>query len=398
MFRRRFVPHLVPATESDAQALAAVIGAIKANAKPEQIVAANIRVPDEPVNKACDEAVDADALHAIPMEVLERLNRARPEKIIPAVVPLILERSREQVRAFEKTEEEYEREADAVMETARLDPRLEVIEPEHFTWRTLDGREMVRLLRKVRRRADDGVMILVPSGPYVRGSARNDDEWPPRWIFEDAFFIDETPVTNAQFGRFLAEANYQWKHAPGLPVAKDDHPVVNVSWRDAAAFADWLDTTPRAGQENWRTRLPSESQWEKAARGDDQRVYPWGNEEPGEGASARANYGGAEIGTTSSVRRFATGRSPFGLFDAAGNVWEWCGDQYNSEFYFESVQHNPVNKVSVGGSRVVRGGSWDGVAWFLRASSRHYSRSDARYDYYGFRMSLSLVAAGAPVF
>jgi hypothetical protein len=188
--------------------------------------------------------------------------------------------------------------------------------------------------------------VFVPAGEFVMGEGPSQ-----RNVRLDGYWIGKYPVTNVQFARFAEETSHTqgaWRSAfaPG----KERHPVVNVSWEDAMAFCEWAGVM-----------LPGEEQWEKAARGSDGRVYPWGNQwDP-----SRCNSG--STGTT-PVDQYPNGSSPYGCFDMAGNVWEWCAD-------------------SIGSRRVLRGGGWDGIAQGCRAANRNGSGPSRRVDDLGFRLA-----------
>ena len=153
-----------------------------------------------------------------------------------------------------------------------------------------------------------------------------------------------------------------------------------VDWNDAVAYCQWL---ARATGRPYR--LPTESEWEKAARGDDGRIYPWGNQAPD---ASRLNFNN-NIGDTTEVGQYPNGASPYDMLDMAGNVWEWVADWYGGLYYASSPNRNPTGPTS-GNMRVLRGGSWDNVASNVRVSLRFRSGPDLRGNYYGFRCSLSI--------
>jgi formylglycine-generating enzyme required for sulfatase activity len=175
-----------------------------------------------------------------------------------------------------------------------------------------------------------------------------------------AFELARTPVTNEQYGLFVADGG-----APPPPhwPAPGDHPVTFVDWFDATAFSAW------AGG-----RLPTEAEWEKAACGTDGRTYPWGNEED---ASRAAIGSSLKCGSTQPVGAHAAGASPYGLLDMAGNVWEWTSTEY------------------AGNERVLRGGSYasPGLAW-ARSAMRSHSRAQRRQSHIGFRVARGDTDAG----
>ncbi len=191
----------------------------------------------------------------------------------------------------------------------------------------------------------------VPAGDYVLG--RDPDESRQRLVDVGEFELGLTPVTNAEYEPFVAEGGAA---APPHWPAPPDHPVTFVDWHDASAFCAW------AGG-----RLPTEVEWEKAARGTDGRTYPWGEEED----ESRAAVGsGIKAGTTSPVGAHPDGASPYGLQDMAGNVWEWTATE------------DPP------GERVLRGGSFasPGLAW-ATCTFHSYSRPDRRAAHVGFRVA-----------
>jgi serine/threonine-protein kinase len=233
-------------------------------------------------------------------------------------------------------------------------------------------------LAPVLRGNDGAEMVLVPAGPFAMGPDR-------RSVRLDAFYIDRTPVTNQAFAAFLAVTGYRpegrdaerfLQHVRGkVPPELEQHPVVNVSWEDARAYAGW------AGK-----RLPTEAEWEKAARGTDGRKYPWGRAEP---SASRANYG-KDKGRTTPVGAYPEGASPFGALDMAGNVWEWCEDYDDPAFYADGPTYNPKNTRPAKKPLVVmRGGSWMYGPRSLRTFSRTGFEAHYRFASGGFRCARS---------
>jgi len=214
-------------------------------------------------------------------------------------------------------------------------------------------------------------MVFVPAGEFLMGSNKVSNERPPHQVCLDDYWIDKYPVTNAQFQRFVSETGYQtqgdWRRE--FVTGKENHPVVNVTWHDAVAFCEW------AGKS-----LPTEAQWEKAARGTDGRIYPWGNQWD----ASRCNISGR--GTT-PVDQYPNGVSPYGCYDMMGNVDEWCQDWFAKEYYQHSPSENPSGPEK-GSCRVLRGGSWFN-RWFAHCASRYPYAPDVRLTYVGFRVVAS---------
>jgi formylglycine-generating enzyme required for sulfatase activity len=184
------------------------------------------------------------------------------------------------------------------------------------------------------------------------------DEQPQRQVHLDGYWVDKCLVTVAQYRKFCESAG---RNMPLMPSWgwRDDHPIVNVTWNDALAYAQW------AGK-----RLPTEAEWEKAARGSDGRQYPWGNEWD---ASKCAHSVNAQLGSTKPVGSYPAGASPYGCLDMAGNVCEWCADWYEPDYYRTGPDRNPKGPGS-GELRVLRGGSWDydDTRYFRCACRDHY--------------------------
>ena len=234
-------------------------------------------------------------------------------------------------------------------------------------------------LPPVVRDRDGSEMVLVPGGPFLEGTDR-------RSVHVDAYYIDKHPVTNEQFAAFVRATGYDpdddnrgrfLLHLRDAVTAKKlaKHPVVFVSWLDARAYASW------AGK-----RLPTEAEWEKAARGADGRKYPWGREEP---TKERALFGQRD-GSTAAVGSFPKGASPYGVLDLAGNVLEWCDDADDPDFYAKGPDHNPRNVGDrEGAARVMRGGSFMHGPRALRANARTSFEPAYRFASGGFRCAKS---------
>ena len=209
------------------------------------------------------------------------------------------------------------------------------------------------------------------------GSNDHAAERPPHKIYLDAYYIDRYPVTNTEYKKFVDATRHRtptdWKNGQ-FPVRKDGCPVVYVTWEDASAYARW------AGK-----RLPSEAKWEKAARGTDGRKYPWGNQPPDE---RYCNFG-QNVGETTPVDRYsAQGDSPYGVSDMAGNVWEWCLDFHDPNYYNYSPPRNPRGPAA-GLNHVLRGGSWLSSQNHVRTTNRSSNLADYRGDFIGFRCAQS---------
>jgi len=239
------------------------------------------------------------------------------------------------------------------------------------------GRSPKREMPPVIEDSDGTEMLLVPGGAFQMGPQR-------REVFLDSFYVARFPVTNRQFRVFLEVTGYQpndeerrflahWRRGV-CPDRLLDHPVVYVSWQDARAYCAW------AGR-----RLPTEAEWEKAARGTEGAKFPWGKTEP---TRAHANFGRARKGTT-QVGAHPAGASPFGVEELAGNVAEWCEDVDDPTFYLQGPERNPRNTVQPGDEpHVVRGGSWMFDARSLRTFARNSFKPGFRLEMVGFRCAL----------
>jgi len=221
---------------------------------------------------------------------------------------------------------------------------------------------------------DGAEMVLIPAGEFSMGSNDYGDEKPVHTVYLDAFYIDRYEVTNAQYKKFMDATGHK---APAFwsdsKYNAPNHPVVGVSWNDAKAYAEW------AGE-----RLPTEAEWEKAARGGlVGKKYPWGDNITHDDANYDGTGGKDVWEHTSPVGSFAP--NGYGLYDMAGNAWEWCADWYDSGCYAKSPSRNPTGPDS-GSSRVLRGGSWGyGGTDSLRVAYRGFDDPAYMFGFVGFR-------------
>lgn len=239
--------------------------------------------------------------------------------------------------------------------------------------------------------------LYIPPSEFLMGSAVEtdgveDDARPTHRVRLDGFWIARLEVTRAQYRRFMDETKRavpQFWNSP-LFSHRDELPVVGVSWEDAAAFCAWIGG-----------RLPTEAEWEYAARGGDGRRYPWGSAEPKWPLSTRYILMQQDYPTTpetraifnlrlnddkpNSVGTCPAGASPFGLLDMAGNVAEWCADWYAADYYAKSPVKDPTGP-DKGIERAVRGGAWSDKAEMLEGGRRRGLAWDQRVNYVGFRV------------
>lgn len=219
-----------------------------------------------------------------------------------------------------------------------------------------------------------GEMVLVPAGEFIMGNDRGEaDEKPEHKVYLDAFYIDKYETTVDQYGK-CAQAGKCTKpnEGGGCNWGKSDrgkHPINCVDWNQVKTYCEW------AGK-----RLPTEAEWEKAARGTDGRVYPWGNEWDAGKCVNNTN-------STKPVGSIPAGASPYGCLDMVGNVWEWCADWYDAGYYKTAPVRNPPGPAS-GTTRVLRGGAWVLLPTYFRAARRHCDSPAVRDSYGGFRCVL----------
>lgn len=232
-------------------------------------------------------------------------------------------------------------------------------------------------------------MVVIPGGEFHMGSTLLESEGPIRTVDVDDFLLDTTPVTNASFAFFVEETGYVttaeqsggrgWRGA--YTAERDQHPVVFVSWFDAKAFASWADK-----------RLPTEAEWEKAARGGLRgKLFPWGDEAPD---TDRAVFSRAKPGQATQfpgTENVASLRpNGYGLFDMAGQVWEWCQDWFG-EYEVQRVSGRDPQGTSDGSYRVRRGGAWNVRESFrLRCANRGALPPLTFHANVGFRCARSI--------
>jgi formylglycine-generating enzyme required for sulfatase activity len=229
----------------------------------------------------------------------------------------------------------------------------------------------------------EDTMVAIPAGPFTRGTiAGGFDEQPVKQIHLDAFAIDKYEVTNHQHAAFVAATNHR-KAGPPSRYAKNmermrgtNQPVVYVSWDDANAYCRWKGK-----------RLPTEAEWEKAARGTDERIYPWGNDPP---TAALAVFGLKEgVDTISPVGNRDKGKSPYGVHDMAGNLYEWTMDWYDDQFYSKIPAINPRGPAE-GSTKAQRGGSYTNTPYRLRSTFRTKGDPTEHEFNVGFRCAQDL--------
>ena len=225
---------------------------------------------------------------------------------------------------------------------------------------------------------NDTVMVLVPQSYFKVGSPGGQgdaDEHPAHRVFISDFWLGKTEVTFAQFDTFCRDTGRRLPGDEGW--GRGSRPVINVSWMDAEAYCRWLSL--RSGR---AFRLPSEAEWEKAARD----RYPWG---PGPPAASLVNMKGSGDGFafTAPVGSFPAGASPYDILDMAGNVWEWMADWYDPGYYQASPGRDPRGPAS-GTTRAVRGGSWANGMELIRSGNRSSERPDAFLNVLGFRVAM----------
>jgi len=238
-------------------------------------------------------------------------------------------------------------------------------------------------------------MVPVPAGWFLMGSDKKKDrlayftEFPQRKVYLDGFEIAKHEVTTVQFLKFILATDrpplIDWRYDGGnFQESMASHPVMHVSWFDADAYCRW------AGK-----RLPTEAEWEKAARGEDGRIYPWGNQSAG---LTRSNFGRSGLSgpvrdrperlmlypPIISVDKYDNALSPYGVYQMVGNVAEWVADWYDKDYYKKAPEKNPKGPAK-GTQRAFRGGGWIDSTPTVRAAHRNGSNPDTKMNWLGFR-------------
>ena len=234
--------------------------------------------------------------------------------------------------------------------------------------------------QELQERLNPVEMVRIPAGKLKMGTnlANHEDENPEHGVGLMSYYIDPYEVTNLQYKDFVDGTGHRqpahWINGTFPNPNHADHPVTNVSWEDAKAYAKWVGK-----------RLPTEAEWERAAKGDSSSDYPWRKSAV---AQDRANFENP-TGGTSSVSRYPDSASEFGVWDLCGNVGEWVNDWYDPRFYQSSPDTDPTGP-DEGRQRVYRGGGYHCNKMDIRASARHPANPASYFDYIGFRCAMDV--------
>ena len=224
-------------------------------------------------------------------------------------------------------------------------------------------------------------MVFIPEGYFQMGtSSGNDDEKPMHFVYTSSYYIDKYEVSNKDYQAFMDATGHPAPSFWDDPRFNDlEQPVVGVSWHDAMSYAKWKNH-----------RLPTEAEWEKAARGNDGRLWPWGRKFDKGFFFFFVNIFGQNdnYAHTAPVNYYHSGVSPFGLYNTAGNVWEWCLDWYDENYYRNSPEINPEGPQGPLKMKVLRGGSWVNSIEGVKVVKRARNYSHIKNEIYGFRTVL----------
>jgi formylglycine-generating enzyme required for sulfatase activity len=241
-------------------------------------------------------------------------------------------------------------------------------------------------------------LVPVPAGPFVMGDDEDEDARPRHEVLLPAFKIGRYPVTNGQYRRFIESAGWEWGFESGLLPERANCPAAEMTWHDAKAFCEWL-TNEWLRQGKIRAdeivRLPTEAEWEKAARGTDGLTFPWGSDWDKD----KCNTYESGLGRTSAVGMYPAGVSPYGCLDMAGNVWEWTSslwgkDWQKPDFKYPYRPDDGRENLEAGDEilRVLRGGSWSSYQYLARCAYRLRDFPSDRSGNFGFRVVVSPVS------
>jgi len=279
----------------------------------------------------------------------------------------------------------------ASLPPARPDPREEGRrKTQGYVWEE-NGRRFASLGAGVTME-----FVRIPPGKFLMGTDPvkdrdvDGDELPQHSVYLSEYWIGRLPVTNSQYLRFVQSGHHaspdHWRMGE-IPAGREDHPVINVNWMDANAFCTWLAGEMKKQGLEMRSRLPSEAEWEKAARGTEGNIYPWGDLPP---TPALCNYKESKLGETTTVgSNSPQGDSPYGCADMVGNVCEWAADWYNEDYFKTSPEFNPPGPLS-GEKRVRCGGSWFNDGRGMRVANRMGNAPDSKSKDIGFRCAISV--------
>jgi formylglycine-generating enzyme required for sulfatase activity len=221
----------------------------------------------------------------------------------------------------------------------------------------------------------DLTMIHIPSGKFMMGSNDGyDNEKPPHEVDLDGYWIGKYEITFSQYDGYCKKMGKEEQSDKGW--GREKQPVINVSWDEAAAYCQWLSR-----ETGLTFQLPTEAQWEKAARGTGGLIYPWGNIFD----KNKCNSYESGLKVPMPVGSYPSGKSPYGCMDMAGNVWEWCADWYDLDYYKNSPAKNPQGPLE-GDYHVLRGGSWFLPSVNQRCAARLNDNPWYYWSYFGFRV------------